>query len=79
MPFDNERQDPEEICVRCGMPKLKKVVVQAIHDGPWPKSGSGKLMRTNAYYCPNCEPEPVSPGPPNSDPHGWERRMVGEE
>lgn len=65
MPFDNERlPKTTETCERCGTPKIKSSVAHPIHDGPWPKSGFGQVARETVQWCPNCDPEPHSPGQP---------------
>ncbi len=71
MAFDNERATGSgmvaDVCEKCGLPKLSKIVVHSVHDGLWPKSGSGEVRRVTVSWCDLCEPEPISPGPPIVD------------
>lgn len=71
MPFDNERSpqsgrtsEAEEFCQKCGMPKLTRAVRQAIHDGPWPKTGSGKVTRTPVNFVQTAIQNPSRPARP---------------
>jgi hypothetical protein len=45
-------------CEKCNGVKLNKTVYDSIHDGPFPLSGSGKTLRRDVEYCPDCDPEP---------------------
>lgn len=80
MPFDNEGASEiittDDRCEQCGAIKLGKTVKRPIHDGPWPRSGRGRMERELVIWCPSCEVEPVSPGPPITNPDGWLTRLI---
>ena len=55
-------QDPFDsvfpTCEKCNGSKIEKTVMDSIHDGPFPLSGSGKTRGRTVLYCPSCDPEP---------------------
>ena len=51
-------------CSTCNSDILAVTVIFSIHDGPFPLSGSGKTVRQQFPYCPNCESKPEFHGLP---------------
>jgi hypothetical protein len=60
-------------CEKCDGIRLTKEVIDSIHDGPFPLSGSGRTRRRSAEYCPDCDPEPRN-GIIKEDPADVEER-----
>ena len=54
------------VCTVCGTTIMAAKISHAIHDGPFPLSGSGKVQYEIEPYCPNCEEEPKPNGMPIS-------------
>ncbi|MCR4284553.1 MAG: hypothetical protein NUV97_00730 [archaeon] len=53
-PFESTTGD----CDKCLGPKTKTSVIDSIHDGPFPLSGSGRTIQREVEYCADCEPTP---------------------
>jgi len=58
-------------CKECGAEILAAQVAHAIHDGPFPLSGSGECEYETVGYCPNCEKKPNYHGTPIRRPSRW--------
>jgi len=56
--------DGSWICKICGSGILWTTVAHAIHDGPFPLSGSGRCEYEAVPYCPKCEAKPSFHGSP---------------
>jgi hypothetical protein len=45
-------------CEKCYGVKLTETVIDSVHDGSFPLSGSGRTKRRDVKYCPECDPKP---------------------
>ena len=50
------------ICTKCGSEILVAEISHPIHDGPFPLSGSGKVLNEKMPFCPKCEEIPSTNG-----------------
>ena len=60
----NQNPDGTWVCKKCGSDIQATQVAHAIHDGPFPLSGSGKCEYEDVPYCPKCETKPSFHGAP---------------
>ena len=59
-----EKKEDSYICTKCNTEILGARVAHAIHDGPFPMSGSGRCHYETVPYCPKCEEKPNFHGSP---------------
>lgn len=48
-------------CKKCGTWLEQCTGYASVHDGPFPLSGSGRVLHYAYPYCPTCEPNPGNP------------------
>jgi hypothetical protein len=59
-----QKADGDFVCRDCGADIMGAQVAHAIHDGPFPLSGSGRCEYETVPYCPKCDPLPSFHGTP---------------
>lgn len=59
-----KQSDGTYTCNTCGSAIMATTVAHAIHDGPFPLSGSGRCEYEEVPYCPKCETKPSFHGRP---------------
>lgn len=65
------KADGDFVCRDCGGDIMGKRVAHAIHDGPFPLSGSGQCEYETVPYCKKCDAEPSFHASPITRPFGF--------
>lgn len=59
---EHARSEPDGwVCKKTGADIMCTQVGRSLHDGPFPLSGSGKVLTVGHLHCPACQPDWKAP------------------
>lgn len=56
--IEHGRPNPDGwVCKKAGTDIVCTEIGRSLHDGPFPFSGSGKVVKVGHLHCPTCQPD----------------------